>query len=52
MKTSNKSYILSRKIRDVEVLLTGDPKKITKRVKNKIIGRLLAKIGFWKLLWG
>lgn len=38
--------------RDIEVLLTFDTRKIIRRLKNKILGRILARIGFWKILWG
>lgn len=45
-------YKFTRLARDVEVLSTMDGKKIIRRVKNKVVGRVLARIGFWKWLWG
>lgn len=46
------AYKLTRIIRDIEVLSSGSGSKIVRRIKNKIIGRFLARIGFWKWLWG
>lgn len=50
-KLSNNLYRLSRisgkassKIKDVETLISGDPKKITKRAKRKTIGKVMNKI--------
>jgi len=34
--------------RDIEVVASGNPKKIVTRIKNKILGRLLGKIGIWR----
>jgi len=40
-------YNLARKANDIEKLSSGDPKKIARRVKNKIIGRkIIRKV--WK----
>lgn len=51
MKISNFLYQSEKLSRDVRVLLSLDSKKIIRRVKNKIVGRLLARVGFWKFLW-
>jgi len=39
-------YKLARTANDIEKLTSGDPKKITRRIKNKFIGRKINKI--WK----
>ena len=40
-------YNLARKANDIEKLSSGDPKKIARRVKNKVIGRkIIRKV--WK----
>jgi hypothetical protein len=36
---------------DVETLASGNPQRITRRVKNKLAGRTLGRLGFWRFLW-
>jgi len=40
-------YQLARAANDIEKLSSGDPKRITRRVKNKYIGRKLVRKA-WK----
>lgn len=43
-KFSSKLYKTARILNDIETVASGDPKKITRRMKNKLLGRLLRKI--------
>lgn len=45
-------YRAARLANDVSVLASGDPNRIARRAKNKIIGGALARGGLWRLLWG
>jgi len=46
-KTVSFLYKLARMANDIEKLSSGDPKKIARRVKNKVIGRKLVRKA-WK----
>ena len=35
----------------LEAVASGDPKRIGRRAKNKILGRALGRSGFWRTLW-
>jgi hypothetical protein len=47
-KKSSDMYKAARTARDLEVLASGDPKKIMRRAKNKLVGRLLSKLKIWR----
>jgi hypothetical protein len=47
-KASRDLYQAARMTRDIEVLSSGDPRKILRRAKNKLLGRLLAKLKIWR----
>jgi hypothetical protein len=48
----SKMYRAARVANDVSVLASGNPNRITRRARNRIVGRALARGGFWRLLWG
>lgn len=48
-KYSRKLYKAARRVNDLETLLSGDPRKIARRAKNKFLGRRLGKL--WRFLW-
>jgi len=45
-------YRAARLANDVSMLASGNPKRIARRAKNKIIGCSLGRAGIWRLLWG
>lgn len=51
MSMSRFLYKAARTTRDVEVLSSGKPDKVARRVKNKALGRALGRAGFWSRLW-
>jgi hypothetical protein len=44
-------YAAARLANDISTLASGDPRRIARRAKNKIIGRALGRAGLWRLLW-
>jgi len=44
-------YAAARFANDISTLASGDQRRITRRAKNKIIGRALGRAGLWRLLW-
>ena len=44
-------YRLARISADTRAMTSGDPKRISRRVKTKLVGRTLGKAGFWRRLW-
>jgi hypothetical protein len=48
MNISWKLFKVARIVRDIEVVSSGNPKKIATRIKNKLLGRLLGKLGIWR----
>jgi muconolactone delta-isomerase len=50
-RLASKLFRLARQVNDVEAIASGDPKRMARRAKNKVVGRLLARVGFWRRLW-
>jgi len=44
-------YRTARMANDISVLASGNPRRITRRAKNKILGRALSRAGLWRFLW-
>lgn len=45
-------YRAARLANDMSVIASGNPNRIARRARNKIVGRALARGGLWRLLWG
>jgi hypothetical protein len=45
-------YRTARLANDLSVLTSGNPNRMARRAKNKIVGRAMARSGLWRLLWG
>lgn len=43
MKLTSFLYRMARLSRDAEVITSGDPKKMARRMKNKMLGRTLVR---------
>lgn len=55
VKLSQFLYRAARISRDVEAIErtaeTGNPAYVARRVRNKLVGRALGRLGFWRRLW-
>lgn len=51
MSLTNTLFKAARFSADARALTSGSPRRIATRGKNKIVGRTLAKAGFWSFLW-
>jgi uncharacterized membrane protein YbaN (DUF454 family) len=50
MRLSSWLYKTARMANNIESI--AEPKRAPRRAKNIIVGRALAKVGFWRWLWG
>jgi hypothetical protein len=41
----------ARRVDDIDALASGNPERIERRAKNKLLGRVLGRGGFWRWLW-
>ena len=44
-------FRLARLSADAKAVASGDPKRVGRRAKNKLIGRTLGRAGLWRWLW-
>lgn len=44
-------YRIARVSADTRAVTSGNPKRVSRRIKNKLVGRALGKAGFWRRLW-
>ena len=51
-KLPRRLYRGARVSRDANSVLSGKPGRVVRRAKNHVVGRALARAGFWPRLWG
>ena len=52
MSVTSFLYRAARLSNDMGTIASGKPSRIARRAKNKILGRILARLRFWRFLWG
>lgn len=50
-RITTRLYRAARTANDIETVASGDPNKIARRIRNKVKGRLLTRVGVWRRLW-
>ena len=45
-------YRTARFSNDIGALFSGKPSRVARRGKNKLLGRVMARLNIWRLLWG
>jgi hypothetical protein len=51
MSLRSNLYRSARLLGDVQAVTSGNPKRITRRAKNKLVGRALGRAGVWRYFW-
>ena len=51
MGLTNFLFRLARLSADAKAVASGDPKRLGRRAKNKLVGRALGRAGLWRRLW-
>jgi hypothetical protein len=51
MSLRSNLYRSARILGDMQAVASGNPKRIERRAKNKLVGRALGRSGFWRFLW-
>jgi muconolactone delta-isomerase len=51
MGITNFLFRAARLSADVKAVSSGDPKRVARRAKNKVVGRGMARAGIWRRLW-
>ena len=51
MSLRSNLYRSARILGDAQAVASGNPKRIERRAKNKLVGRALGCSGFWRFLW-
>lgn len=51
MSLTSTLYRLARLSATARAVSSGNPKRITRRGKNIVVGRTLARAGLWRRLW-
>jgi hypothetical protein len=51
MSLRSNLYRSARVLGDMHAVASGNPKRIERRAKNKLIGRALGRSGVWGRLW-
>ncbi|MGH7609332.1 MAG: hypothetical protein ACREOD_05235 [Candidatus Dormibacteria bacterium] len=44
-------YRAARIANDVSTVASGNPHRMARRARNKIVGRALGRAGIWRALW-
>jgi hypothetical protein len=51
MSLRSSLYRSARLLGNIQAVASGSPKRITRRAKNKLVGRVLGRSGLWRFLW-